>query len=296
MNWIRIATKMKGDPRIGAIATLCKIRVHEAVGLVCCALMEFPDHAHNGDISAVPDVIVEQWALWSGRPGVFAEAFRAQLCDEAGVVRAWDRHNGAALRKAKSDIERKRAHVNAKNGERSAPNRRAENTRAARGRRAEAAESPSDFRAVSEVDETRRKETTASAAAAAVVSAASAARPDDANAENDAPWADLRGALLARFADPVHRDAVSGYLRSSAFPPQVAGHIAAAIDRDGADPQHVGAALADMRVNGVSVFHAATFAGYVHRAKAGPRPKAADGTEPTWDAVIAREEAATHGA
>ena len=40
---------------------------------------------------------------------MFAAAFRRHLCDDAGAVRSWERHNGAALRKAEADIERKRS-------------------------------------------------------------------------------------------------------------------------------------------------------------------------------------------
>jgi hypothetical protein len=100
MNWVRIATKMKGDPRIGKIAADCKVRIAEAVGLVCCVLMEMPDHSRDGDLSEVPDVILEQWAMWTGKPGLFARTFREQLCDETGLVRAWDRYNGSAIRDA----------------------------------------------------------------------------------------------------------------------------------------------------------------------------------------------------
>jgi len=106
MNWIRVATKMKGDPRIGAIAAACKVRVPEAVGLVCCVLMELPDHAKDGDVRHVPDVILEQWALWTGKPGQFAEAFRDAMCDETGAVRSWEKYNGAAIRKAERDNAR----------------------------------------------------------------------------------------------------------------------------------------------------------------------------------------------
>lgn len=148
MNWIRIATKMKGDPRVGAIAADCKIRIEHAVGLVACTLMEFPDHARNGDIGAVPDVVLEQWALWSGKAGVFATAFRTHLCDETGAVRSWEKHNGKAMRKAESDIERKRlAREQRENGAKTA---RAESAPSARQNAAR--------RQNGQVDETRRNE------------------------------------------------------------------------------------------------------------------------------------------
>lgn len=106
MNWIRIAVKMKTDPKVGAIAAACGVPMAHAVGMVCCALMEFPDHARDGDVAGVPDVVLEQWAGWLGKGGVFASVFRAQMCDDTGAVAAWDRHNGAAIREADATKER----------------------------------------------------------------------------------------------------------------------------------------------------------------------------------------------
>lgn len=107
MQWIRVATRMKSDPRIARIAADLKVRVAEAVGLVACVLMELPEHAVDGDIAAVPDPLLEQWALWSGAPGGFAAAFRSHMCDD-GIVRAWEKHNGAAIREANRSIARAR--------------------------------------------------------------------------------------------------------------------------------------------------------------------------------------------
>jgi hypothetical protein len=150
VNWIRIATKMKGDPRLGFIAAACKVRVEHAVGLVCCTLMEFPDHARDGDVAAVPDIVIEQWAMWSGKTGTFAAAFREHLCDETGAVRAWDRHNGNALRKAESDIERKRL----------AREQRENGAKTARAETAPSARQNTARRPNGQVDETRRDVTT----------------------------------------------------------------------------------------------------------------------------------------
>jgi hypothetical protein len=167
VNWIRIATKMKGDPRMGAIAAACRVRIEHAVGLVCCALMELPDHAKDGDVSRVPDVVLEQWALWSGKPGVFAATFREQLCDAAGVVRAWERHNGKALRKAEADIERKRA----------ARESRENGAKTARAEPAPSARRTSERRQNGEVDETRRDVTTPTETVGAVRAQGATDRP-----------------------------------------------------------------------------------------------------------------------
>jgi len=106
MNWIRMATRMKSDPKVGRIAMECGVPMSHAVGLVCCTLMEFPEHARDGDIAHVADVILEEWAGWRGEPGRFSAVFRTQFCDATGLVASWDKHNGAAIREADAARER----------------------------------------------------------------------------------------------------------------------------------------------------------------------------------------------
>lgn len=107
MNWIRVARGMKDDPRLFTLAETCRVRLAEAVGLVVNVLVELPDHAATGDLSTVPAPSLEAWARWHGRPGVFDRAFRETLC-EGGVVRAWEKHNGAALRASADARDRMR--------------------------------------------------------------------------------------------------------------------------------------------------------------------------------------------
>ena len=106
MNWVRIARNIKNDPRILTLAARCRVRVPEAVGLVVNLLVEFPDNAVDGHIEPIEDFVLEQWAGWVGDAGVFATHFRTLLCDEHGVVRAWEKHNGAAMREAPNPTAR----------------------------------------------------------------------------------------------------------------------------------------------------------------------------------------------
>ena len=138
MNWIRIATQIKSDPRIVAVAADCKCRVSDAVGLVVCVLSELPEHARDGDLSGLNPNVIEAWAMWSGKRGVFGAAFFTHLCDERGVVRAWEKHNGQALKRLDDDRQRKR--------------------RASDVRR-NSAGTPQEFHTPSSVDETGRYET-----------------------------------------------------------------------------------------------------------------------------------------
>lgn len=268
MNWIRIATKMKGDPRLGAIATSCRVKVHEAVGLVCCVLMEFPDHARDGDIAAVPDVVLEQWALWTGKPGAFAQAFRAHLCDETGAVRSWEKHNGAAIRESDAARERMKER-------REMSRRSVKRTPNVRGTFAERSENDSStVRRTFASDGTGRDITTSPAAAAEVVAPATV---------------DRIGAL--GFTTDDHRDAALGYVRAAQFPEAVLAHLAALRSGQhgpGGQPvpaDTLGQALLEMRVAGAR-FGAATLAKFLARVG---QPVATIGlpAEPTWDDVLA---------
>jgi hypothetical protein len=46
------------------------------------------------------------WAMWAGKRGKFAAAFRTHLCTEQEVVRGWEKHNGAAIREADAAKDR----------------------------------------------------------------------------------------------------------------------------------------------------------------------------------------------
>lgn len=110
MNWIRICVGIADDPAVGAIADACNIPVAEAVGCVVSVLCKLPAHAEDGGLAAVPDRTIEKWANWEHERGVFAQAFRGTMCDEAGIVKAWEHYNGSAIREAKAARERMREH------------------------------------------------------------------------------------------------------------------------------------------------------------------------------------------
>lgn len=100
MKWIRVAVDIMDDSSIDTLAASLKVRVAEAVGCVVCVLAHLPADAPDGNIASKSDRLIEKWAEWEGKRGAFAPAFRATFCTEAGVVRSWDKHNGAALREA----------------------------------------------------------------------------------------------------------------------------------------------------------------------------------------------------
>jgi len=106
MNWIRIAVGIGDDPEIHKLASRLAVTPHEAIGLVVLLLTKFPEHAETGDLSEIPDSLLERWAGWSGERGAFAQGCRETFLNDAGVWEAWEKHNGAALREYKATRER----------------------------------------------------------------------------------------------------------------------------------------------------------------------------------------------
>lgn len=114
MNWIRIAVGIADDPKMQKVAEALRVRLPEAVGLVVATLCQLPNHARDGDVTEIPDATLEKWSGWHGKSGVFSIVFRSHLCTD-GTVSAWEKHNGAAVRKSDADAARQ-ADYRAKRG------------------------------------------------------------------------------------------------------------------------------------------------------------------------------------
>jgi hypothetical protein len=96
------------DPAVLGLAEALGVSPPLTTGCLVGVLTHLPDHARTGDLSGVSDLTLERWAQWPGKRGRFAAAFRAYLCDPQGVVRGWEKHNGAAMREAEQARERMR--------------------------------------------------------------------------------------------------------------------------------------------------------------------------------------------
>ena len=105
MRWVRVDVGIASDPKMQKLADALKVKRAHAIGLFVSTLCQFPDHARTGNVADIPDVMLEDWAGWKGRSGVFATAFRTIMCRDS-VVSGWEKHNGAAVRKADTDAER----------------------------------------------------------------------------------------------------------------------------------------------------------------------------------------------
>lgn len=108
MDWIAISVTIGGDPAVHRMAAVLRIRVAEVVGLLGLTFAGMAQHAPSGQLADVPNTLLEQWSTWHGKRGAFAAQFRAELCDDAGQVRAWEKYNGANIRRLESARERAR--------------------------------------------------------------------------------------------------------------------------------------------------------------------------------------------
>lgn len=108
MEWVAIDVHIAGDAVTHRLAERFRLRVAEAAGLLTLAFAGMAQHAQDGALAEVTDSQIEAWAMWHGKRGAFAALFREQLCDEDGVVRAWEKYNGRSIRRAEAAKERSR--------------------------------------------------------------------------------------------------------------------------------------------------------------------------------------------
>jgi hypothetical protein len=107
MKWIRVASRISQDVKIWRLAELAECDAYKAVGHLVDLWGAMTEQAKDGDISRVSDAMLERWAGWDGRRGAFAAGVREILCDETGVVAAWEKYQGAAIREHEADRRRK---------------------------------------------------------------------------------------------------------------------------------------------------------------------------------------------
>jgi hypothetical protein len=110
MEWVAIDVHIAGDAVTHRLAGTFRLRVAEAAGLLTLVFAGMAQHAQDGSLTDVTDSQLEAWALWHGKRGALATFVRAQLCDDDGTVRAWEKYNGAAIREAKASRERMRVY------------------------------------------------------------------------------------------------------------------------------------------------------------------------------------------
>lgn len=107
--WARINADAKRDPRVGLLAEKLRIALEHAFGLIVSAWLAMIEHAPTGDLTGVPDAVLDSWAGYKpkrGRP-TFARAFRELFTSDGIDLRFRD--SQAAL-VARQERERERWH------------------------------------------------------------------------------------------------------------------------------------------------------------------------------------------
>ena len=106
MKWIRVASNIADDDKVWQLGERAGCDAFKAIGHLVTLWGVMTEQAKDGDLSRVSDAALERWAKWDGRKGRFAAAVRDTLCNESGVIAAWEKYQGAAIREAESDRKR----------------------------------------------------------------------------------------------------------------------------------------------------------------------------------------------
>lgn len=110
MTWIRVESGIRGSAKIRRFATDLKIAPAAAVGHLVLLWGQVAEHVSSGDLSNTQDELLEEWALWTGRRGRFAKAYRAAFAP-SGTIHDWQEHQGKLIERRMRDRERKRHSV-----------------------------------------------------------------------------------------------------------------------------------------------------------------------------------------
>ncbi|HET8777946.1 MAG TPA: hypothetical protein VFN76_09835 [Candidatus Limnocylindria bacterium] len=104
--WIRIDTDIGMNTKTLVLRTSCGLSTPEAVGVLVMLFSRLADNGSDGDVSQLPDAVLEEWAAWRGEPGLFARSFREQFVRD-GVITGWHRQTKLIEQHAR-DAARKR--------------------------------------------------------------------------------------------------------------------------------------------------------------------------------------------
>lgn len=117
MTWTRWDVKAPRHRIVGRLAKALGVRMAEAMGLWFNTAQAFAENHRNGRADEIEDAQIEAWAMWQGKPGKFAPAFRKWCVGDgsdsdnpAGVIVGWWRQD-ALLRKQLRDSLRLPSHL-----------------------------------------------------------------------------------------------------------------------------------------------------------------------------------------
>jgi hypothetical protein len=103
--WIRVDASIGDNPKVWRLAELRGVSVEATVGHIVLLFGKVGEHAPTGELTSVPDSLVESWAKWKGEPGTWAKDFR-QLFVSDGVIEGWAERQGALIERAAKERQR----------------------------------------------------------------------------------------------------------------------------------------------------------------------------------------------
>lgn len=104
MTWLRWDTEAPSSDVVGHLADALNVELAHAFGLYVACCLGFGEHRPDGMAGEVGDSTLEQWALWRGKRGRFAVAFRSRCVGEDGVIRGWWRQEKLLVRQERDRV------------------------------------------------------------------------------------------------------------------------------------------------------------------------------------------------
>ena len=104
--WIRVHAQLRGKPVVARLAAALRINPFQAMGHLVCFWGNVAAHATNGDVSSVPDSLIDHWAGWTSKRASFSKWVREHHLDEDGRVREWDDYAGALEQRRAKERQR----------------------------------------------------------------------------------------------------------------------------------------------------------------------------------------------
>lgn len=111
--WIRVNARLVDDAEVQAFAAaiLAKqplwLAVRATCGLLVALWGRVVDEQEDGNLTGRQDGILEEWAGWRGKAGLFAREFRARFVVD-GHIREWTDYQGKLIERREKDRRRKR--------------------------------------------------------------------------------------------------------------------------------------------------------------------------------------------
>ncbi len=103
--WIRVEADTRNSKKVRRFASDLGIKIEAAIGHLVCLWGQVAYHQEDGNIGDTPNDLIEEWAMWRGKPDRFADTYRA-IFAPAGHIHHWEEHQGKLIDRRKKDRAR----------------------------------------------------------------------------------------------------------------------------------------------------------------------------------------------